>query len=155
MLLVLALTALSLQGTHKNATSSAVTAVGMDVGKSDPATGDSARRQLASGVTFHVFSTYEGSTHWSVWLGHGGQGRCISCAGSTLMYGDGWTSTNQATFEDSYYSIKGEPSGDPLCDGGEVFEAVSWASAQDLNHFGVILEDREDDDGSLMGYDAF
>ena len=48
----LRLTALSFQGSRDNATRA-----GKKVGKSEPATGDSARRQLlASGVTFHVFS---------------------------------------------------------------------------------------------------
>ena len=44
-------------GSRGNATSSLVKEAGKEVGKSEPATGDSARRQLlASGVTFHVFS---------------------------------------------------------------------------------------------------
>ena len=106
----LRLTALSFQGSRDNATRA-----GKKVGKSEPATGDSARRQLRESgqlrVTFHVFSTYEGlnagSTKWSVWLGREAPDTQltgfaeISSVGG-LSYGSGGTSTNQATFENSY-----------------------------------------------------
>ena len=102
-------------GSRGNATSSLVKEAGKEVGKSEPATGDSARRQLRESgqlrVTFHVFSTYEGlnagSTKWSVWLGREAPDTQltgfaeISSVGG-LSYGSGGTSTNQATFENSY-----------------------------------------------------
>ncbi len=68
-----------------------------------------------------------------------------------ISYGSGGTSTNRATFENSYYALKGESSGDRVCDAGaavftEVFtearSSQAWATAQDRDHFGLVLTDR-------------
>ena len=145
---MLALAVLSFRG---NATGSLVKDVGKDVskdvGRGEPAAGDSARRQLrSSGVTFHVFSAHTDNTG-SVWLGREAPDNQltgfteISPVGG-ISYGSGGTSTNQATFENSHYATLGEPSGDPVCEGGRVFwEGNSWATAQDDDHFGVVLYD--------------
>ena len=64
-------TAVSLPDSRDDAISSLVRDAGKGVGKSGPATGSARRQLLSSGVTFHVFSAYTGSSisKWSVWLG--------------------------------------------------------------------------------------
>ena len=147
LLFVVAFTAVSVRDSRDDAISSLVRDAGKGVGESRPATGSARRQLLYSGVTFYVFSAYTGSTKWSVWLGREepdewltGYAEISPAAG--ISYGSGSTSTNHATFENSYLALKGEPSGD--CDYHvEVFGggAPPWATAQNDDHFGVLLED--------------
>ena len=148
MLLFVAFTAVSVRDSRDDAISSLVRDAGKGVGKSRPATGSARRQLLGSGVTFHVFSANTGSTSkWSVWLGRE-EPADTSLTGYTeispaagISYGSGSTSTNQATFENSYLALRGEPS--DVCHGHvEVFGgAPPWATAQNDDNFGVLLTD--------------
>jgi len=139
MLLPVSLSVLSFQG-------SGIVSLVKDVGKSEP----TARRQLlASGVTFHFFNAHNDAeySNYSLWLGRDTTQLTgyteLSPAGG-LSYGSGGTATNQATFENSNWVLKGGPD---VCDAGAVFpdttgsDFQSWAVSQDNDHFGMVIQD--------------
>ena len=104
---------------------------------------------LASGVTFHFFNAHTDTeySNYSLWLGRDAMQLTgyteLSPAGG-LSYGSGGTATNQATFENSNWVLKGGPD---QCDAGAVFPDTtgsgiqSWATSQDNDHFGMVIQD--------------
>ena len=99
---VVAFTA-AVRDSRDDAISSLVRDAGKGVDKTGPATGSARRQLLYSGVTFHVFSVYTGSTSkWSVWLGRESldeslPGYAEISPARGISYGSGITSTNRAT----------------------------------------------------------
>ena len=144
MLLPVSLSVLSFQG-------SAIVSLVKDVGKSEPKPGSARRQLLASGVTFHFFNANTGSSKWSLWLGRdapdmqmNGYTQLRSAQRREFAYGSGGTHTNQATYENSNWVLKGGPD---VCDAGAVFPDTtgsgiqSWAVSQDNDHFGMVIQD--------------
>ena len=146
MLVPVSLSALSFQG-------SAIVSLVKDVGKSEPTPGSARRQLLASGVTFHFFNAHTGTKYspYELWLGRDAPDMQLtgytelSPAGG-LSYGSGGTATNQATFENSNWVLKGGPD---VCDAGAVFPDTtgsgiqSWAASQDNDHFGTVVQGTE------------